>query len=57
MNEQGYVKIDKLLTFKSLKNKKCGAKDLIEVSCLLKTLKKYFCTDYTFAINFTLIFF
>ena len=36
MDGQGYVKIDKLLTFNSLKNKKCGAKELIEVSRFLK---------------------
>ena len=57
MNEQGYVKIDKLLTFKSLKNKKCGAKELIEVSWLLKTLTKYFHADHIYVIKITLIFF
>ena len=57
MDEQGFVKIDKLLTFKSLKNKKCGAKEIIEVSWLLKTLTKYFYTDHTYVIKFTLIFF
>ena len=57
MDKQGFVKIAKLVTFNSLKKKKCGAKELIEVSRFLKTLTKYFYTDHTYVINFTLIFF
>ena len=36
MNEQGFVRIDKLLTFYSLKKKNCGKEELIEVSWFLK---------------------
>ena len=36
MDKQGFVKIAKLVTFNSLKKKKCGTKELIEVSRFLK---------------------
>ena len=41
MDKEGYVKIDTLLKFNSLKKKKCGRKELIEVSRFLKHLTTF----------------